>query len=56
MVAFFKSLEPLNRKIAEIQATPLTVRRKKRSTNSDEYWDAPDRKCCTVEIYDYVYT
>ena len=45
MVAFFHSLEPLSRKIAELQALPLKVKsRKKRSTNADEYWEAPDRK------------
>jgi len=41
MVAFFKSLVPLSKKIAEIQ-TPLVVKRKKRSTSTvDDYWNAP---------------
>lgn len=48
MVAFFKSLEPLNRKIAEMQAKPIKVKlRTKRSANPDEYWDRPDRKFVT---------
>lgn len=51
MVAFFKSLVPLSKKIAEIQ-TPLVVKRKKRSTSTvDDYWNAPidnkyTRKMC----------
>ncbi|XP_067943599.1 bone morphogenetic protein 7-like [Watersipora subatra] len=52
MVAFFRSMEPLSRKIAEIQAMPIKVKsRKKRSPNADEYWEAPEqsrysRKMC----------
>lgn len=45
MVAFFKSLEPLSRKIAEIQR-PLNLKtRSKRSAKRyEEYWDAPNSK------------
>jgi len=43
MVAFYKSLEPLSRKIAEIQR-PLNLKtRSKRSAKQyEEYWDAPN--------------
>lgn len=50
MVAFFKSLEPLSRKVAEIQ-TPLNVKtRSKRSTKryQEEYWDTPSGESHTI--------
>lgn len=50
MVAFFKSLESLNKNIAEVQKPLSVTRRTKRSTKYEEYWDAPNSKCMTMTV------